>query len=126
MTLVAQISALATSIASQVMIARRGRYLAVNAQTGTSYTLTTADEGRLVTLGSASATTLTLPSDTTAAIPVGARIDIVRAGAGAVTIAPGSGATVSATPSLTLRAQWSTASAIKRAANTWLVVGDLT
>ena len=126
MTLVAQISALATSIASQVMIARRGRYLAVNAQTGTSYTLTTADEGRLVTLGSASATTLTLPSDTTAAIPVGARIDIGRAGAGAVTIAPGSGATVNATPSHTLRAQWSTASAIKRAASTWLVVGDLT
>ena len=126
MTLVAQISALATSIASQVMIARRGRYVSIDAKTGTSYTLAAADEGKLITLGSASATTLTLPSDTTAAIPVGARIDIVRAGAGAVTIAPGSGATVNATPSLTLRAQWSTASAIKRAANSWLVVGDLT
>ncbi len=102
-----------------------GRYVGVNAQTGTSYTPVLTDEGKLVTFTNAAAVTLTLPQDSDLAFPVGGRFDFVRSGGGSVTAVAGTGATASGTPSLVLRAQWSAASAIKIAVNTWLVVGDL-
>ena len=100
------------------------RYTGINAQTS-SYTPIAVDEGRLVTLSSGSAVTVTLPTDASAAIPVGGSIDFAVIGAGMVTFAGASGVTVNGTPSLVTRAQWSMVTAIKRAANTWLVVGDL-
>lgn len=102
-----------------------GRYVGVNAQTGTTYAPVLTDEGNLVTLTNAAAITLTLPSGATTAFPIGASFDVVASGAGMVTVVAGSGATVNGTPSLVTRAQWSTITAIKIAANTWLVVGDL-
>jgi hypothetical protein len=42
-----------------------------------------------------------------------------------VTFVAGASATVNGTPSLVTRAQYSAVTAIKRAANTWLLVGDL-
>jgi hypothetical protein len=74
-----------------------------------------------------SAVTITVTEDGTNGItyPVGTSIDILRTNTGAVTIA-GSGATVNATPGLTLRARWSSATLFKRAANTWVLMGDLT
>jgi hypothetical protein len=70
------------------------------------------------------AVTITVPSDATVNFPVGTSIDILRTNTGEVTIA-GSGATVNATPGLKLRAQWSSATLFKRAANTWVLFGDL-
>lgn len=102
-----------------------GRYVGVNAQTGTSYTPVLGDEGKLVTLTNAAAITVTLPSDANLAMPVGATVDFVGLGAGLVTFQAGSGATANATPSLVTRAQYSAVSAIKAASNAWLVVGDL-
>ena len=97
----------------------------INAQTGTTYTLVLSDENKLVTLTNAGAITVTLPSDASVAIPIGGRIDFAVLGAGMATFVAGSGATANGTPSLVTRAQYSAASAIKVAANTWLVVGDL-
>ena len=42
-----------------------------------------------------------------------------------VTVAAANGATINATPGLILRAQYSAASLIKYATNTWVLVGDL-
>ncbi len=106
-----------------VPVARR--YSTINAQTGTTYTPVLADESALVTLNNAGAITVTLPQDSSLAIPIGASIDFTVIGAGMATFTAGSGATVNATPSAITRAQYSTVSAIKRAANTWLLVGDL-
>lgn len=97
----------------------------INAQTGTTYTPVVGDSGKIVTLSNAAAITVTLPSDATAALPVGSRVDFVVIAAGMATFVAGSGATANGTPSLVTRAQWSSATAIKRAANTWVVVGDL-
>lgn len=97
----------------------------VNAQTGTTYTIVLSDEGKLVTLSNASAITLTLPQDSDVAIPVGGRVDFAQIGAGQVTFAAGTGATVNKTPGAKCRAQYSAVSAIKYAANTWILVGDL-
>jgi hypothetical protein len=96
-----------------------------NAQTGTAYTLVLADKDKLVEMANASAITLTVPADNTVAYPTGAQITILQTGTGQVTIAGNSGVTVNSTPGLKLRAQWSSATLIKRAANTWVALGDL-
>jgi hypothetical protein len=97
----------------------------INAQTGTSYTVVLADENKLVTLNNAAAITVTLPRDSTVALPVGARVDFAALGVGLATFVAGTGATVVGTPSLTTRARYSSVSAVKIAANSWLLVGDL-
>lgn len=98
---------------------------AINAQTGTTYTLVASDAGKLVTLSNAAAITVFLPQDSDATFAVGTRVDFAIIGAGMATFVAGTGATANGTPSLVTRAQWSACTAIKRAANTWLVVGDL-
>jgi hypothetical protein len=77
-------------------------------------------------MGSASALTLTVPTNATVAWPVGTSIDILQTGAGQVTIAAGAGVTVNGTPGLKLRTQWSGVTLFKRATDTWVVYGDLT
>jgi len=96
-----------------------------NAQTGTAYTLVLADKDKLVEMANASAITLTVPADNTVAYPTGAQITILQTGAGQVTLAANSGVTINATPGLKLRTTWSSATLIKRAANTWVALGDL-
>ena len=93
-----------------------------------SYTLSLLTErDDLIEMGSASALTLTIPTDATLDFPIGTSIDILQTGAGQVTVAPVSGTvTVNATPGLKLRTTWSSATLFKRAANTWVVFGDLT
>lgn len=92
-----------------------------------SYTLGALTErDSLIEIGSASATTITIPADSTLNFPVGTSLDILQTGAGQVTVAGAGGVTVNATPGLKLRTQWSSATLFKRAANTWVVYGDLT
>jgi len=97
----------------------------INAQTGTTYTTVLADRSKLVTLDNASAITVTIPPNSSVAYPTGTKIDLLAKGAGQVTVAAGSGVTVNSAQSLKLRAQWSAASAIKLATDTWVLVGDL-
>ena len=93
-----------------------------------SYTLSSLTErDDLIEMGSATGVTLTIPADATLNFPIGTSIDILQTGAGQVTIAPVSGTvTVNATPGLKLRTTWSSCTLLKRAANTWVVFGDLT
>jgi hypothetical protein len=97
--------------------------LATSAQTD-SYTLVLADKGKLVEVSNASANTLTVPTNASVAFPIGAQINILQTGAGQTTVA-GAGVTINGTPGLKLRAQWSSATLIKRATDTWVLVGDL-
>lgn len=99
--------------------------LKTNAQTGTTYTVVLADKDKLVELSNASAITLTVPLNSSVAYPVGTQINLLQTGAGQVTVAGISGVTVNATPGLKLRTQWSSATLIKRATDTWVLVGDL-
>jgi hypothetical protein len=59
------------------------------------------------------------------AFPTGSQINIIQTGAGQVTVAGAGGVTVNATPGLKLRAQWSAATLVKRATDTWVLIGDL-
>jgi prefoldin subunit 5 len=90
------------------------------------YTLDDLDlRDGIVEMNSASATTFTIPTNATLAWPVGASMDILGTGAGLVTIAGDAGVTVNSTPGLKLRTQWSSATILKRAENSWIVFGDL-
>lgn len=99
-------------------------HTATNVRT-TNYTLTLADDGVIIETNSTSSVTITVPLDSTANFPAGSKITILRANTGAAIVAGASGVTVNATPGLNLRAQWSAATLLKRAANTWVLMGDL-
>lgn len=91
-----------------------------------SYTLSNLNErDTIVEISKSTATTLTIPTNASVAYPVGTTIDIIQTGTGQVTIAGAGGVTVNATPGLKLRAQWSSATLLKRGENTWLAFGDL-
>jgi hypothetical protein len=99
--------------------------LTQNQQSGTSYTLAASDVNKLVELSNASAITLTVPTNASVAgFSVGAQVNLLQTGAGQVTVG-GAGVTINGTPGLKLRAQWSSATLIKRATDTWVIVGDL-
>ena len=99
--------------------------IAINAQTGTTYTLATSDVNKLVELNNASAITLTIPTNAAVAgFNVGDQINLLQTGAGQVTVG-GASVTLNGTPGTKLRAQWSSATLIKRATDTWVIVGDL-
>jgi len=101
--------------------------LTLNAQTGTTYSLVIGDATyKLVTLSNAAAITLTVPPSLFA---IGDTINIQQIGAGQVTLAAGSGVTITSTGATSaapkLRAQFSAATVVCTAANTFTVVGDL-
>ena len=98
--------------------------LVLNAQT-TSYTAVLADAGKLVEISNASANNFTVPLNSSVAYPIGTQINILQTGAGQTTVVATGGVTINATPGLKLRAQWSSATLIKRATDTWVLVGDL-
>lgn len=98
--------------------------LTLNAQTGTTYTLVLTDNGRLVTLNNAAAITVTVPLNSSVAFATGAIVNLQQIGAGQVTVAGASGVTINGTGTKT-RAQWSAASLIKTATDTWTLVGDI-
>jgi hypothetical protein len=98
-----------------------------NAQTGTTYTLVLADaSNKIVELSNTSAITVTVPLNSSVAYPVGSQIMLLQTNTGQVTVAGAGGVTVNSNPGLKLRAQWSSATLIKRAENTWVLVGDTT
>ena len=91
-----------------------------------SYTLSALTErDNMIEVSSSSATTITIPTNATLALPVGTSIDILQTNTGQVTIAGAAGVTVNGTPGLKLRTQWSSATLFKRATDTWVVMGDL-
>ena len=90
----------------------------------TGYTLASGDQNTIIEYNSASAGTITIPADTSF-WTIGQRMELLQVAAGQITIAGGAGVTVNGTPGLKTRTQWSGATIIKRAANTFVVVGDL-
>jgi hypothetical protein len=101
----------------------------ITAKTG-AYTIASGDQNDLIELNGTF--TVSIPLDSTFNFAIGTQINFLNIGTGVITFAaatPGTtptGTTVNATPGLKLRAQWSSATLIKRAADTWVVVGDLT
>ena len=101
--------------------------LTLNAQTGTTYSLVVGDATyKLVTCSNAAAITVTVPPSLFA---IGDTINVQQIGAGQVTFAQGAGVTITSTGATSaapkLRAQFSAATVICTASNTFTIVGDL-
>jgi hypothetical protein len=103
--------------------------ISVNSQTGTTYTTVLADNGKLITQSNASSIVTTIPPNSSVDYPVGAQITFTRYGAGTLTIQGGAGVTIVSTAATaaqpTLRAQYSSCTAIQTSEDNWLIVGDL-
>lgn len=99
----------------------------INAQTGTTYTAVLADAYRraFLTMANAAASTFTIPPNSSVAFAVGSVIEGAQLGAGQVTLTPGAGVTLNATPGLKVAAQYGTFGLLKTATDTWLAYGRL-
>jgi uncharacterized protein (DUF2147 family) len=127
----ATVARLAVGATDQVLVVASGApawaykpNVAVNAQTGTAYTIALTDSGKLVELSNAAAITLTVPTNATTAFPTGTQIDLLQTGAGQVTVG-GAGVTLqSEGTKLKLKGQYAAATLIKRATDTWVLIGN--
>jgi hypothetical protein len=99
--------------------------IGINPKTA-AYTTLATDDGQLITVTSSSTANVTLAASL---YNVGSQITVARMGTGAVSIIGDTGVTVVSTGSTasapTLRAQYSTATAVMLSANSWLVMGDI-
>lgn len=87
-----------------------------------SYTLTAADNGRVLDFTSATAVTLTVPNT----LPVGFQVSVTQAGAGQVTFTGGTGMTINNRYSATKTSgQWAKAGLEIRAAGSAVLSGDV-
>jgi len=97
--------------------------LTINVQSGTTYTLVAADaNSKMVQFTSSSSVVVTVPASTFAA---GETINLTRYGTGSLTVQGAAGVTVNATPTLSLRAQYSAATLLCIDASTFVLFGDL-
>ncbi len=95
------------------------------AQQSSDYTLVLADQGTLIEMTNSSDATVTIPPNTTA-FPIGAQITVIRNGSGKVLFAAGAGVAIySDSSKLYLSTQYSAGTLIKRATNTWYLIGNL-
>ncbi len=99
--------------------------ITINGQTGSSYTLMSTDKNKLITLSHAGSVNLQIPNNI--AFDIGTQIMIVQIGSATATAISGdAGVTISsANGYLKLSTQYSGATLIKVASDTWYVFGDL-
>ena len=99
-------------------------HIGINNQT-TSYTLVLADDGKIVEVLSATAVNVTIPLESSVMFPIGTQITVIQTGVGQITFVPTGGVTLNGNPGVKTRGQWTAGTLIKRAANTWILLGDL-
>lgn len=101
----------------------------LNEQTGTSYTPVLTDQYQvLITRSNASASTLTIPLNSSVAFATGSAITVLNKGAGAVTISGAGGVTVlsaGATAASPVLNQYKSCVMVKIATDTWYVLGAI-
>lgn len=101
----------------------------LNAQTGTTYTAVLADAGQIITTSNASTVVVTIPPNSSVAFPIGSQITVISIGVGLTNFAIGAGVTINsvgATPAAPIiTAQYNSATAIKTATDTWVVIGAI-
>ena len=92
--------------------------------TGTSETLIIDHASGLVQMNNASANTLTVPPNSSVAFPIGTRLMVQQIGAGATTIAAGSGVTINAPTTVTLAIdeQDESRGLVKTGTDTWYLI----
>jgi len=99
--------------------------IGINPKTA-AYTTIASDDGKLITVTSSSTANITLAASL---YNVGSQITVARMGTGAVSIVGDAGVTVVSTGATasapTLRATYSTATAVMLSSDSWLIMGDI-
>lgn len=105
--------------------------MTTNTQTGASYTLVIGDAGQLVEMNNASHNFVVIPPNASVAFPVGTTILVRQYGAGTTIIVGGAAVTVRSSSSsgspldIAIRSQYGGVSLHQRAADEWIVDGNL-
>tara|TARA_Y100001938_G_C8101612_1_gene442261 strand:- start:7457 stop:8272 length:816 start_codon:yes stop_codon:yes gene_type:complete len=101
-------------------------YLNVITDSGTTRTPALTDASAYILCTHGSGMTITLPQDSAVAFPTGSHIIFERNGAGTLTFAAGTGATVNSKGgTLTCADRYTTVAAVKIASNTWTIFGNI-
>lgn len=91
-----------------------------------NYVIVLADSGKAITMNSSSANTVTVPTNATAAFPIGTLITVFQTGTGATSFVEASGVTIHSKNSYkTIYTQYSAAQLLKTDTNIWILAGDL-
>jgi hypothetical protein len=90
-----------------------------------NYSLVLGDKNKVIEMNVGSANTVTVPLNSAHAFPIGSQVTVTQYGAGKTQVVATGGVTVRATPGAYLRAQYSTATLIKRGTDEWYLIGDL-
>ena len=100
--------------------------LAINAQSGTTYTFVLADAGKLVTSDNGSAQTITVPPNSGVAFAIGTQIIVQNIGSANATLATAGTPTLnSKDANLEIDGQFAAATLIKTATDAWSIIGAL-
>jgi hypothetical protein len=101
-------------------------HLNVSTESGTTHAPALGDENAYILTTHGTGITVTLPQNSVQAFAIGATIYYERNGAGTLTFAAGTGATVTSKDStLTVGDRYTSAAAIKIGTNAWSLIGNL-
>lgn len=97
--------------------------LSINAQTGTSYTLAVADSGSVVTMTNAAASTVTIPTNASVAVPIGSSVEVVNLSTGVnTTVSAAGGVTFNGGP--VVLSPGSSVTLVKIGTDAWMAQGQ--
>ena len=118
-------------VANQILTAAEQNALAtamiaINAQTGTTYTTVLTDDGKLITCSNASAISVTIPPNSSVAYGIGTQLNFAQLSTGQVTLVAGAGVTLNSSGTkLKLKDQYAVATVVKTGTDEWFAVGNL-
>lgn len=94
-----------------------------------AFTIALSDSGRTIEVDSASNLVVTIPKNATVAFPVGTQLSFIQTGAGSVTFTVEDSLVttiLSKNSNKKIAARYSAATLIKKTADSWYLIGDLT
>jgi hypothetical protein len=95
--------------------------LTITTKTG-AYTIAASDLDTLIMVDSVSSVAITVPPGSSVPIAVGRYLHIMQIGTGQVSVSPGAGVTINGRTKL--RTQFSMATLLERASDSWVFMGD--
>jgi hypothetical protein len=100
--------------------------VAVAAETGTAYTIGTADVGKLVTLSNVAAQAITIPANSSVAFAIGDQVNFMNLSTGTATFSAGGTAVIrSAGSKLKLADQYAVCTVLKIDTDAWVMLGNV-
>lgn len=114
------------SQAQQVALdAKANKVIAVDSRSGADHVLLDSDALKYLRISHSTPATVTVPHSSTVDFPIGTTIHVRQTGEGQITFVAADGVVINTPSTLSMRAQGSTVTVLKVAANQWDLYGDL-